>query len=439
MNFYDLGLNDEVLDGLDAMGFTTPTPIQEKAIPPILDGIDILGCAQTGTGKTAAFLLPVLDLLTGSATTSIDALILVPTRELAMQIDQQVMGLSYFCNVSSIPIYGGRDGNSFNQEKKALIQGANIIVATPGRLIAHLQMGYVKTKQLKFLILDEADRMLDMGFKSDLDKIISYLPKDRQNLLFSATMPNEIRKFSKTILKDPVSINLAVSKPAKNILQAVYEVNDHGKLRLLSHLLKQQKDKLILIFSSTKANVKNIASELKKVGLNVDEVHSDQSQANREEALRQYKNGTLKVLVATDVLSRGIDVKGIDLVVNYDVPRDPEDYIHRIGRTARADTSGMAITFVNGKDIRKMKAIEKMMEMKVRRMDIPEGIGVRGGITEERGGGYGGGGRGRGGNRNHRGGGGGGRGRGRNQRNNDSRSNNSRNRNNNGGGQQKKK
>ena len=429
MTFYDLGLIDEILDGLDAMGFETPTPIQEQAIPEILAGKDMLACAQTGTGKTAAFLLPVLDLLTGSESTSIDCLILVPTRELAVQIDQQVMGLSYFCNVSSIAIYGGRDGKSFAQERKALEKGANIIVATPGRLIAHLQMKYVKTEKLNFLVMDEADRMLDMGFISDIKNIISYLPEKRQNLMFSATMAPEIRKFSKTILKDPFSINLAVAKPAEGILQAVYEVNDEVKLKLLRHLLWTQKEKTILIFSSTKANCKNIAGELKRAGLKIEEIHSDASQDEREQVLRDYKSGALKVLVATDILSRGIDVKGIDVVVNYDVPREPADYIHRIGRTGRAEAKGIAITFVNGRDVRKFQAIEKLMEQQVRRSSIPEELGGNQPLRKDdynrggRGGGRGrggnsrggsggrnrnsgGGNRGRGGNRNSGGGGG---------------------------------
>ncbi len=398
LDFYDLGLNDEVLDGLDAMGFHTPTPIQEEAIPAVLDGNDILACAQTGTGKTAAFLLPILDLLTNKpATASIDGLILVPTRELAMQIDQQIMGLAYFCNVSSIPIYGGRDGKSFEQEKKALIKGANIVVATPGRLKAHLQMGYVKTELLQFLVLDEADRMLDMGFIKDIKDIIGHLPKKRQNLMFSATMAQNIRKFSYSILNNPKQIDLAIAKPAEGILQAKYELEDEKKPMLVRSLLYSQRDKLVLIFSSTKIGCKKVAAELKAAKIAVEEIHSDQPQEKREEVLRQYKNGTLKVLVATDILSRGIDVKGIDLVINVDVPREPADYIHRIGRTARADSKGVAITFVNSKDRRKMDAIEKLMEQKVRLMPLPDEIGGPGRppARDQRGGG-----------RNFRGGGG---------------------------------
>ncbi len=429
MNFYDLGLNDEVLDGLDAMGFHTPTPIQEEAIPIVIKGDDILACAQTGTGKTAAFLLPVLDLLTNKpASQSIDGLILVPTRELAIQIDQQIMGLAYFCNVSSIPIYGGRDGKSFAQEKKALTKGANIVVATPGRLKAHLQMGYVKTDKLEFFILDEADRMLDMGFVNDIKEIVSHLPKNRQNLMFSATMAPNIRKFSLSILKNPKQINLAIAKPAAGILQAKYEVEDEKKAKLVRSLLYTQKDKLVLIFSSTKLGCKKVAAELREIKLAVEEIHSDQSQDKREEVLRQYKNGTLKVLVATDILSRGIDVKGIDLVINVDVPREPADYVHRIGRTARADTKGMALTLVSSKDKRKMDAIEKLIEQKIRLMPLPEGFGGPGRPSQDS--------RGGGGKRgNYRGGGG----RGHGGRNNNNRRNGSSNKGGNRSYQQKKK
>ena len=379
MTFKELGLNEQLLEGLDAMGFETATPIQEQAIPAIMKGKDLIACAQTGTGKTAAFLLPVLHELTNTVSASIDTLILVPTRELAVQIDQQLEGFSYFTNVSSLPIYGGRSGESFNQEKKALTMGANIVVATPGRLIAHLNLGYVKISKLKYLILDEADRMLDMGFVNDLTKIISFLPKDRQTLLFSATMPPKIRTFSKRILKNPEQISFAVSKPAEGILQVAYLVQDENKAKLLQVLLGKRKGKYkrILIFSSTKAAVSKIASSLKSTGLSVGQIHSDFDQKEREETLRKYKAGRLEVLVATDILSRGIDVKDINLVINYDVPSDGEDYIHRIGRTARADTDGVALTLISRKDQRKFQGIERLMERKVPKSPLPPEIQER--------------------------------------------------------------
>ncbi len=374
MNFKDLGLNDQLLEGLQAMGFESATPIQEQAIPPILDGKDLIACAQTGTGKTAAFILPILHNLKNISSESIDTLILVPTRELAVQIDQQLEGFAYFTGISSCSIYGGRDGASFQLEKKALASGANIVVATPGRLIAHLNLGYVKMGALQHLILDEADRMLDMGFVDDIFKIISHMPKKRQTLMFSATMPPKIRQFAKRILTDPVQISLAVSKPAKGILQAIYQVEDSQKQPLLKHLLSARKGKKerILVFSATKSNVRKLASTLKSSGLDVGEIHSDLDQNQREEVLRRFKSGNLQILVATDILSRGIDVKGIDLVVNYDVPGDAEDYIHRVGRTARADADGVAITLVNRKDGRKFGNIERLMEAKVRQLPLPD-------------------------------------------------------------------
>lgn len=379
MTFKELGLSEQLLEGLAAMGFETATPIQEKAIPEILEGKDLIACAQTGTGKTAAFLLPILDRLSQNNRETIDTLVLVPTRELAIQIDHQIEGLGYFVNVSSLPIYGGRDGASFQQEKKALSLGANIVVATPGRLIAHLNLGYVQLNDLRHLILDEADRMLDMGFVQDIQKIISFLPKKRQNLMFSATMPPKIRQFAKQILHKPGQINFAVSKPAEGILQAAYVVEDNLKLELLRSLLEGRKDKekRILIFSSTKVNVKKITSEMVNAGLNAKEIHSDIDQSQREEMLRLFKNGSLPILVATDILARGIDVKGIDLVLNYDVPNDAEDYIHRIGRTARADTEGVAITFINYKDFRKFANIEELMETTVRKLPLPAHIQER--------------------------------------------------------------
>lgn len=388
MTFKELKISDQLLNGLDAMGFKKATPIQEQAIPLILDGKDLIACAQTGTGKTAAFLLPIIDQLMGNDTQSVDALILVPTRELAIQIDRQLEGFAYFTEISSIPIYGGRDGNSFEDEKKALKLGANIVVATPGRLIAHLNLGYVKINQLKHLILDEADRMLDMGFQNDIMKIINYLPKERQTLMFSATMPQKIRQFSKRILYKPEQISLAISKPAAGILQAAYLAEDDQKPHLIVHLLGKRKkvDERILIFSSTKSNVKNIVSALRDGGLKAGEIHSDLDQNEREEMLRQFKNGNQPVLVATDILSRGIDVKGIDLVINYDVPGDAEDYIHRIGRTARADAEGVALTFINRRDRRKFSSIEHLMGEQVQKVPLPPDIPKPSGNHNDRGG-----------------------------------------------------
>ncbi len=376
MTFKELRLSDSLLEGLDAMGFEKATPIQEKAIPPILKGKDLIACAQTGTGKTAAFLLPIIDRLQGKDTDSVDALIIVPTRELAVQIDQQLEGFAYFTEISSIPIYGGRDGKSFEDEKKALKLGANIIVATPGRLIAHLNLGYVKFDKLQHLILDEADRMLDMGFLNDILKIINFIPEKRQTLMFSATMPPKIRQFARRILHKPDQINIAISKPASGILQAAYFAEDEQKPKLLTHLLGKRKDKdeRILIFSSTKANVKNIVAALKSGGLTAGEIHSDLDQLQREEMLRKFKSGAKPILVATDILSRGIDVKGIDLVINYDVPGDAEDYIHRVGRTARAEAEGVALTFINRKDSRKFKDIERLMGQIVQKAPLPEPI-----------------------------------------------------------------
>lgn len=376
MTFKELALNEQLLEGLDAMGFETATPIQEKAIPEILDGNDLIACAQTGTGKTAAFLLPTLHELTGTNSDSIDTLILVPTRELAVQIDQQLEGFAYFTGVTSLPIYGGRSGESFNQEKRALTTGANIVVATPGRLIAHLNLGYVKISKLKHLILDEADRMLDMGFVNDLLKIVSFLPKERQTLMFSATMPPKIRKFASKILNKPKEISFAVSKPAEKIIQIAYNIEDELKPKLLQHLLgnRKGKDERIIIFSSTKANVDKIARALRDTGISVGQIHSDFDQSQREETLRNFKNGNLQVLVATDILSRGIDVKGINLVINNSVPSDAEDYIHRIGRTARADADGIAITLISYKDRRKFRDIEALMEKEVMKTPLPDHI-----------------------------------------------------------------
>ncbi|MBA2499944.1 MAG: DEAD/DEAH box helicase [Chitinophagaceae bacterium] len=363
------------MEGLDAMGFEKPTPIQQQAIPIILNNKDIIACAQTGTGKTAAFLLPVINKIIQTKTQSIDTLIIVPTRELAIQIDEAVQGLAYFAPVSAIAIFGGNDGSSFEQEKKALTHGANIIIATPGRLIAHLNMGYVNIGNLTHLILDEADRMLDMGFSDDINRIISFLPKKRQTLLFSATMPPKIRTLAAKTLTDPEQINISVSKPAEGVMQAAYMTYNEQKLPLLTELLNGKKIASILIFSSSKEKVKQLERELLRAKFNVAAIHSDLLQDVRTEVLRKFKNKLLQILVATDIMSRGIDIDSIGLVINYDVPRDAEDYIHRVGRTARAETTGVAITFINPEDQRKFKSIEKLIGNEVKKLDLPGHLG----------------------------------------------------------------
>lgn len=368
MSFSRFNLTPTVLQGIEAMGYAKPTPIQEQAIPIILEGRDLLACAQTGTGKTAAFMLPILSLLAAEKhdASSVNTLVIVPTRELAMQIDQQVEGFSYFAPVSSIAVYGGNDGFNWDRQRQALEHGAEIIVATPGRLMQHIQMGYVNLKGVQHLVLDEADRMLDMGFYDDIMAIIAYLPKQRQTLMFSATMPHNIRKLAKSILVEPVEINLAVSKPAENILQAVYHVGASQKLSLLASLLsKKEVVQSAIVFASTKAEVKSIESKLHKEGLSVAAMHSDLEQKQRVEVMRNFRNRKVQVLVATDIVARGIDIEDIDLVVNYDVPSDPEDYVHRIGRTARAQSDGVAITFVSPDQQSKLHSIERFLGARI--------------------------------------------------------------------------
>lgn len=350
------------MEGLEAMRFENATPIQEQAIPAIMEGRDVLACAQTGTGKTAAFLLPVLHRITESPPPGIDTLIIVPTRELAMQIDQQLEGFSYFTPVSAVAIYGGRDGHSMELERSALKKGAPIVIATPGRFIAHLDLGYVNLSTVRHLILDEADRMLDMGFAPDIAKITSQIPRSRQTLMFSATMPSQIRKFAKDLLRQPLEISIAISRPAEKISQLAFEVEDEAKYPLLERLLSERPHlERVIIFAGSKIKVREVAQRLSQRGMKIAAIHSDLEQAEREERLLAFRNGTLPVVVATDVLSRGIDVKGIDLVVNFDVPGDAEDYVHRIGRTARAEAMGEAITFINRKDRIRFTRIEKLI------------------------------------------------------------------------------
>ena len=376
MTFEELKLNEQILEAISYMGFETATPIQEKAIPIILNGDDIIACAQTGTGKTAAFILPVLDHISQSNKSGIKTLIVVPTRELAVQIDQQIQGFAYFTGAHSVPVYGGGDGNSWNIQREALTKNTDIIVATPGKLISHLNMGYVKMENVSHLILDEADRMLDMGFMDDIKKIISYLPKERQNLMFSATMAPKIRSFAKTILKDPKEISLAISKPAEGVMQAAYMCYDNQKSALINQLIKGKKNcKSILVFTSTKKKVFDIVQSMKRAGYDVEGISSDLQQSDREKVLAGFRSKRTRIIVATDVLSRGIDIKDINLVVNYDVPNEPADYVHRIGRTARASTTGLALTLINEADMYKFAAIERLIEATVRKLPMPEGFG----------------------------------------------------------------
>ena len=372
MNFIEFGFDPKLVESIGAFGFETATPVQEQAIPVIMQGKDLIASAQTGTGKTAAFLLPVIQMIIHSShVKEIKALVIVPTRELAMQIDQQMEGFSYFTSVSSIPIYGGTDGSTYMREKQALQEGADIVICTPGRMISHINQGYVNFSGLQFLILDEADRMLDMGFYDDIMKIISYLPAKRQNLLFAATLPDEIRKLANNVLKDPQEIRLAISKPVEKVFQLAYSVYDTQKIPLLRFLLQSMTLRSVLIFCSTKSSTKLLSKELKKLDLSVEEIHSDLEQVERETALRNFKSRDLTILVATDILSRGIDVDNIDMVINYDVPNDGEDYIHRIGRTARAEASGIAVTFINPKEQRKFLVIEELLGKPVHKAVVP--------------------------------------------------------------------
>ena len=376
MRFDELDLEDEILDGLWDMHFEEMTPVQEHTIPVILEGHDLIGCAQTGTGKTAAYTLPLLNrlLLEGNPDNAVKALIIVPTRELAQQIDQQFQGFSYYLPVSTTVVYGGGDGKGWDVQKRGMRMGSDVVIATPGRMISHLQNSGIDLSKVSYLILDEADRMLDMGFSEDILKIISYTPKERQTLLFSATLPPKIRQLAKTILRDPVEVNIAISKPNESIDQSAYVCYESQKLKLVEELFKEPTDSKALIFSSSKQKVKELAHTLKRMHLDVAPMHSDLDQPKREEVMLNYKNGKVKILVATDIVARGIDIEDIALVINYDVPHDPEDYIHRIGRTARAAATGSAITFVNEEEQSKFYLIEKFIEREVRKRELPEGM-----------------------------------------------------------------
>jgi ATP-dependent RNA helicase RhlE len=377
LTFKELGLTDTLLAGIDSMGFKQATPVQEQVIQPILAGRDIIASAQTGTGKTGAFLLPIIHKLITEPhdENKINALIIVPTRELAIQIADNMEGLGYFTNVSCIAVYGGGDGNSFTTEKTALTSGVDMVVCTPGRMIAHLNMGYVNLKEVKYLVLDEADRMLDMGFQDELMKIISFLAPERQNLLFSATMPHKMRELARKLLNEPVEINIAVSKPPEQIVQKAFVVFENQKAPLIKYLLKLKDYTRVIIFCSKKQNVKILAAELKRARFKVEEIHSDLQQDQREKVMQDFRNKNLTILVATDILSRGIDIDEIELVINYDVPNDGEDYIHRIGRTARAQSQGTAYTFISPMEQRKFATIETLLEKEVEKAEVPAEFG----------------------------------------------------------------
>ena len=377
MRFDEINFHPALLDAIDSMNFVDCTPIQEQAIPLLLEGKDLIGVAQTGTGKTAAYLLPVLDrLITGNyPDNAVNCLIMVPTRELAQQIDQQVEGFSYFTNISGTAVYGGNDGIRFEQEKRGFAMGTDIVVATPGRLISHISLGNIDLSKVSFFILDEADRMLDMGFYDDIMQIVKQLPAERQNMLFSATMPDEIQRLAHTILHNPLEVKLAVSKPAEGILQAAYVCYEIQKLPIIKSLFNSNDLKKVITFASSKLKVKEITKALHHMGINVGEMHSDLTQAERDDIMHRFRAGHINVLVATDIVSRGIDIDDIDLVINFNVPHDPEDYVHRIGRTARAGAEGCAITFVSVEDQKLFSQIERFLGKDIYKIPIPSEFG----------------------------------------------------------------
>ena len=376
MSFEKFGLDDKILEAISYMGYEKASEIQNLTIPAILDGNDILACAQTGTGKTAAFMLPILDHLAVEDNHDLSTLVIVPTRELAIQINQQVQGFAYFLNINSVTVYGGRDGSDWDAESKALTKGTNIIIATPGKLISHLNLGYVKFDKLKHLVLDEADRMLDIGFYDDIMRILSYVPENRQTLMFSATMPKKIRELASKILKDPLEFSTAISKPAEGVLQAAYVVHENQKIPVINSLISGKPDlDSILVFSSTKRKVNDIVKSLKRAGNTVEGISSDLEQKEREDVLMRFRSRRTRVLVATDVLSRGIDIKDINLIINFDVPGSAEDYVHRVGRTARADKTGIAISLINEMDMDKFDRIEKLIGEEVLKIPVPPEMG----------------------------------------------------------------
>ena len=376
MRFDELALSDDILDALDAMHFEECTPIQEQSIGPILDGYDIIACAQTGTGKTAAYLLPLIDMLSETeATPTVKCVIMVPTHELAQQIDRQMEGFAYYMPVSSLAIHGGNDGKEFARQQHALRQGADMVIATPGRLLAHMKMGYVDLSHVQYFVLDEADRMLDMGFSEDIMRIVAELPKDRQTLMFSATMPKKIQQLAATILTDPKEVKIAVSRPADKIDQSVFICHEGQKTALLKNLFEQGYNKRVIVFSSSKQKVKELTQVMRRSKWKAAEMHSDLDQKAREQVMLDFRAGRIEILIATDILSRGIDIDDIAMVVNFDVPHEAEDYVHRIGRTARANTDGKAVTFVSERDQQRWAQIEDFLGSEVRRDEIPAELG----------------------------------------------------------------
>ena len=375
MTFEETYLNDNILDALYDMHFEEMTPIQEKCIPEILDGQDLIGVAQTGTGKTAAYLLPILSMLDdgGYPKDSVNCIVMSPTRELAQQIDQAMQG--FLEGISSVAVYGGNDGNRFDVETKGLKMGADVIIATPGRLLSHIRMGHVDLSRLSFFVLDEADRMLDMGFSDDILQIVKMLPAGHQTIMFSATMPQKIQQLARTLLNNSVEVKIAVSKPAEKIQQSAYLCYEPQKLGIIRSLFKAGELERVIIFSGKKDKVKDITRELKRMNINCAPMHSDLSQAERDDVMYRFKVGQVSVLVATDIVARGIDIDDILMVINYDVPHDAEDYVHRIGRTARAQRDGVAITFVSEKDMRSFSEIERFLERDIHKNSLPEGLG----------------------------------------------------------------
>lgn len=372
MRFDEFDLNYDVLDALDAMRFSECTPIQEQSIPLTLEGRDLIAVAQTGTGKTAAYLLPVLNRLADGEfpEDAVNCIVMAPTRELAMQIDRQLEGFGYFMNISSLAIYGGTDGVTFAQQQKSLLLGADIVIATPGRLLAHLQMGKIDLSRVSFFILDEADRMLDMGFYDDIMQVVKHLPTERQTLMFSATMPPKIQQLAKTILRNPAEVKIAVSRPADKIHQRAAMCYEPQKADILKRLLTETGAKRVIVFASSKLKVKDLARDLRKSKFKIGEMHSDLDQTKRDEVMHDFKAGHTDILVATDIVARGIDIDDISMVVNYDVPHDAEDYVHRIGRTARADADGEALTLVSDRDRRRWAGIEKFLGKRIERLRI---------------------------------------------------------------------
>ncbi|MCE8165916.1 DEAD/DEAH box helicase [Porphyromonas gingivalis] len=378
MRFDELNLGDEVLDGLDAMNFIETTPVQAATIPPILEGRDVIACAQTGTGKTAAYLLPILDRLSAGefASDVVNAVIMAPTRELAQQIDQQVEGFSYFMPVSAVAIYGGTDGVAWEQQRRGMAMGADIVIATPGRLISHLNLGSADLSHVSYFVLDEADRMLDMGFFDDIMQIYKQLPSSCQTVMFSATMPPKIRKLAASILRDPIEVEIAISRPPESIMQSAYICHEAQKLPILRKLFEQSAPKRTIIFASAKLKVRELTSTLRKMGFNVADMHSDLEQSQREQVMRDFKNGYVDVLVATDIVARGIDIDNIRVVINYDIPHDPEDYVHRIGRTARGTNGeGLAITFVSEEEQSDFHKIETFLGKSVYKLPVDPEFG----------------------------------------------------------------